>query len=92
MAENLSRFVIIDGVQIEKTRAKRLGYIDDNDKIVKRKAKVVVADVDDDQPGLEPTAVVEQAPAEDVPVASAAPSVDEPTSRRARGSETARRG
>lgn len=88
MAENLSRFVIIDGVQIEKTRAKRLGYIDDNDKIIKRKAKVVPADVADDaQPGLEPeVAAVDEAPAVETP------SVDEPTSRRARGSESARRG
>lgn len=85
MAENNSRFVIIDGVQIEKTRARKLGYIDEHDKIVTHKGKVSpAADTVDAQP--ETPADPDAAPVVDTP------SVDEPTNRRARGADTARRG
>lgn len=84
MAENLSRFVIIDGVQIEKTRARRLGYIDDNGKTVKRAGKAKPTDVEAAAPAADPAD-------DDAPTVET-PSVDEPTSRRARGSDTARKG
>lgn len=87
MAENASRFVIIDGVQIEKTRAKRMGLIGEDDKIVKRKGKVSPAALAAETPAQDETTDEPDAPAEDAP-----PSVDEPTSRRARGADSARRG
>ena len=90
MAENLSRFVIIDGVQIEKARARKAGLIDDDGHIVKRKGKVTPTTVDADSstPSTEPGTP----DAGDTPAAADTPSVDEPQGRRARGSDTARRG
>lgn len=42
MAENTSRFVIINGVQVSKERAKREGLLDDAGRLVK--SERVVAD------------------------------------------------
>ncbi len=96
MAENASRFVIIDGVQIEKTRARKLGYIDENDKLVSRKGKVAPVQVAAGEPSLvdeAPAGEVDPADADaDVAPAADVPSVEEPRGRRARGSETARKG
>lgn len=89
MAENASRFVIIDGVQIEKKRAVKLGLISEAGEPVKHKGK------------LSPQVAADEAPAPEAPadddtdsdVAPAdVPSVEEPRGRRARSSETARKG
>lgn len=99
MAENLSRFVIIDGVQIEKGRAKRLGLVDDAGDIIKHKGKVsprAAADasptepVDDDTPPTDEE-VAAVSDLDDAPAVEQ-PSVETPSGRRARGSGSARRG
>ena len=94
MAANASRFVIIDGVQIERTRAVRLGYIDEKGKVIKRKGKITPnvedaqPEVDDADPDVE---LLEEGAGEPSSV-DAPPSTEEPSSTRSRSSASARRG
>ena len=83
MAGNASRFIIIDGVQYSRERAHRLGLVDDSGDLVKHKGKV------------NPDTVEETSPVDETdasPAGSEEPTVEKPSSSRARGSATARKG